>query len=235
MTFGGYDSSRLVPNNVTFDLAPDISRDLVVGLQSITSTAANGSNHSLLPNPIWTFIDSTLPLIYLPPESCQAFENAFGLTYNDAANLYTVDDSLHQSLTTSNPNITFQLGNSLTDGPTVDIVLPYASFDLLASPPRVEGNATKYFPLKRAANETQYTLGRTFLQEAYVSSSIIGFTFGESDNPISGILLPTMSTRISPSPRLDSKMALLKKSSPFPRQLLLQHQNHMIQLVAILS
>lgn len=187
LTFGGYDSSRLVPNNVTFDRAPDVSRDLVVGLQSITSTAGNGSRHSLLPNPIWTFIDSTLPFIYLPLESCQAFENAFGLTYNDTARLYIVDDSLHQSLTTSNPNITFQLGNSLTGGPTVDIVLPYASFDLLASPPRVVGNATKYFPLKRAANDTQYTLGRTFLQEAYVSSSIITVPFGESDESIPDI------------------------------------------------
>ena len=53
----------------------------------------------------------------------------------------------------------------------MDIVLPYASFDLLASYPRVL-NATKYFPLKRAANESQYTLGRTFLQEAYVFDGI---------------------------------------------------------------
>jgi hypothetical protein len=27
-------------------------------------------------------------------------------------------------------------------------------------------NTTSYFPLKRAANDTQYTLGRAFLQEA---------------------------------------------------------------------
>ena len=184
LTFGGYDSSRLVPNNVTFDLAQDITRDLVVGLQSITSTAADGSQHSLLPNAILTFIDSTLPFIYLPLESCQAFEAAFGLTYNDKLRLYTVDDVLHQSLTASNPNITFQLGNSRNGGPTVDIVLPYASFDLLASPPRVAGNATKYFPLKRAANDTQYTLGRTFLQEAYVYPIIINIIFRESDKSI---------------------------------------------------
>ncbi|KAL8640368.1 MAG: hypothetical protein Q9226_008757 [Calogaya cf. arnoldii] len=29
-------------------------------------------------------------------------------------------------------------------------------------------NTTRYFPLIRAANESQYTLGRTFLQEAYL-------------------------------------------------------------------
>ena len=154
------------------DLAPDIQRDLVVGLQSITTTAANGSAISLLPSSILTFIDSTLPFIYLPLESCQAFESAFGLIYNDTARLYTVDDTLHQSLIAKNPNFTFQIGNHETGGPTVDIVLPYASFDLLASYPRVL-NATRYFPLRRAANDTQYTLGRTFLQEAYVCPHLL--------------------------------------------------------------
>lgn len=156
-----------MPNNVTFDLAPDISRDVVVGLQSISSTAANGSAISLLPNSILTFIDSTLPYIYLPLEACRAFETEFSLVWSDNEAMYFVDDTLHQSLTARNPNFTFQIGNSQTGGPTVDIVLPYASFDLLASYPMTP-NATRYFPLQRATNSTQYTLGRTFLQEAYV-------------------------------------------------------------------
>ena len=170
LVFGGYDLSRLIPNNVTFDFAPDTSRDLVVGLQSITSNAANGSLVSLLPNSISIFIDSTFPYIYLPLESCQAFEKAFNLTWNATEQFYFVDDTLHKSLTALNPNVTFQIANSQTGGPTVDIVLPYASFDLLVSYPMVL-NATRYFPLQRAANESQYTLGRTFLQEAYVSLS----------------------------------------------------------------
>lgn len=148
-------------------MAPDISRDLVVGLQSISSTATNGSTISLLPTPILTFIDSTFPFIYLPLESCEAFESAFDLTWNATALLYPVNDTLHQSLTARNPNVTFQIGDATTGGPTVDIVLPYASFDLLASYPMVL-NATRYFPLQRATNESQYTLGRAFLQEAYV-------------------------------------------------------------------
>lgn len=85
--------------------------------------------------------------------------------------MYFVNDTLHQSLTAINPNITFQIGDTTTGGPTVDIVLPYASFDLLASYPMVL-NATRYFPLQRATNESQYTLGRAFLQEAYVFDRI---------------------------------------------------------------
>lgn len=94
-----------------------------------------------------------------------AFENAFGLTWNATSELYLVNDTLHAILQASNINITFTLGVGKTGGDTVDITLPYASFDLRATPPLVQ-NTTSYFPLKRAANSTQYTLGRAFLQEA---------------------------------------------------------------------
>ena len=184
MTFGGYDLSRLIPNNVTFNLAPDISRDLVVGLQSITYVI-DGATTSLLPTSILTFIDSTFPFIYLPLESCQAFEKAFDLTWNATEGMYFVNDTLHQSLTAMNPNITFQIANSQMGGPTVDIVLPYASFDLQAFYP-MEVNTTRYFPLQRATNESQYTLGRTFLQEAYVSHRLRIVIVEKADHIVSG-------------------------------------------------
>lgn len=46
-------------------------------------------------------------------------------------------------------------------------MLPYGAFDLQASHP-IYPNATNYFPLRRADNESQYTLGRVLLQEAYI-------------------------------------------------------------------
>ena len=121
----------------------------------------------LLPSSILTFIDSTQPYIYLPVESCQAFEAAFGLVFDDSTGYYYLDDAQHQALLAMNPNITFSIGNLLTGGATVDIVFPYASFDLLKTSPAVD-QPTRFFPLRRADNDTQYTLGRTFLQEAYV-------------------------------------------------------------------
>ena len=155
-----------MPNNVSFSFAPDISRDLVVGLESITSTSANGSAVSLLSSTILTFIDSTVPYIILPEEACLAFEDTFGLTWNLSWNIYVVNHTRHQNLITHNPNFTFRIADSNTGGPTVDIVMPYASFDLIYP---LASDDTRYFPLQRAANESQYTLGRTFLQEAYVS------------------------------------------------------------------
>lgn len=164
LTLGGYDSSRFIQNNVTFTFGPDLSRDLVVGIQSITSDAATSP---LLSAGIYAFLDSLVPQIWLPVEVCHAFEKAFGLTYNDTAQLYFVNTTLHDKLVAQNANVTFKLGQSSTGGETVDIVLPYGSFDLSATTPLAE-NATKYFPLRQAQNQSQYTLGRAFFQNAYI-------------------------------------------------------------------
>lgn len=169
LIFGGYDRSRFIPNNVSFHLAPDISRDLVVGLQSITATDSSGFNTSLLSSPILTFIDSTIPYIYLPLEVCHAFEKTFGLIWDQGRHLYLIDDKNHEKLLKLNPTFKFRIGDMKQSKITVDIVLPYASFDLVANPPLVDSPSTRYFPLQRAANESQYTLGRTFLQERWAS------------------------------------------------------------------
>ena len=147
--------------------AQDSSRDLVVGLQSIISNSPAGSTVSLLPIAILTFVDSTTPFLYLPVEACIEFEKSFGLIWNSTFEMYFLNDSLHETLLAKNPQFVFQIGNSKTSGPTIDITLPYASFDLVVTYPIVD-NSTRFFPLRRAANDSQYTLGRTFLQEAYV-------------------------------------------------------------------
>lgn len=166
MTFGGSDLSRYTPNNVSFNLAPDFSRDIVVGLQSISLTDATRVATSLLPSAINIFIDSTLPYIYLPLEACQAFEAELGLTWNETYNEYFVNDTLHQSLIAENPSFTFTIGNKPIGGSTVDIVLPYASFDFDRASYPLTMEAVRFFPLARSTNESQYTLGRQFLQEA---------------------------------------------------------------------
>jgi Eukaryotic aspartyl protease len=165
LVFGGYDASRFVPNNISFTFAPDISRDLVVGIQSIKSKNSSGAESTLMSDGILAFVDSTVPYIWLPENVCRNFEKAFGLSWNSKEKLYLVNDSLHESLLESNATVTFTLGNSLSGGETMDVLLPYASFDLIANYPLVV-NTTRYFPLQRASSDAQYTLGRTFLQEA---------------------------------------------------------------------
>ncbi|GJN73925.1 Acid protease [Purpureocillium lilacinum] len=167
LVLGGYDTSKFEDTNKTHHFFSDQSRDLTVGIQSIT-TNATGDESSLLPSGlINSYIDSSIAELYLPLDACQAFEKAFGLDYNETAGMYFVDDKLHSKLTKDNPSVTLSITTAVEGGDSFNVTLPYASFDLQAKPPRVK-NETRYFPLKRADNDTQYTLGRTFLQEAYL-------------------------------------------------------------------
>ena len=168
LIFGGSDSSRYVPHNTMFNFATDVARDLVVGIQSITTNTTSGS---LLKEPIQAFLDSGVPQIWLPESACDAFQAAFNLTYNSTNGLYFVNDTVRNALLAQNPNVTFTLSNDLiTKTPTINISLPYAAFDLALTTdyPGITTNDTRYFPLRRARNDSQYTLGRTFFQEAYV-------------------------------------------------------------------
>ena len=182
LTLGGYDASRISSKNVTFPMYQDVSRRFIVDLTTITYIPTGVStittSITLMSETISIFIDSTIPYIYLPANICDRFATAFGLQYNDTTEIYTINDTMHTSLQQMNPNITFTLANSA--GQTHDIVFPYGAFNMNASFP-VVNDTTAYFPLKRAANDTQYTLGRTFLQEAYLIADYQRSTFTVSD------------------------------------------------------
>lgn len=193
LILGGYDQSQVTGSPLKFNFAQDVSRQLVVAVQSISWTPGSSSQGggNLLPSSILALVDSMVPQFYLPLEACQEFEKAFGLVWDATKSMYPVDGPLHDKLTQQNPRVTFALGNGLNGGETVSISLPYAAFDLtMSSPPAA--NATRYFPLLRAANSTQYTLGRAFLQEAYLIVDWERATFSLSqtvfqDNPTPNI------------------------------------------------
>ncbi|KAL6399752.1 Peptidase A1 [Ilyonectria robusta] len=167
LIFSGYDTSRFTENSVSFSMADDLTRDLVVALQSISYSGSDKT--TLLSSPINIYIDSTDPNLWLPDDVCDAFESAFGLTVDNTTGLYLVNDTHHSTLVATDAEVSFRLSDVLEGGDSVTIVLPYDAFALKAEYPLVE-NISYYFPLKRAANETQYTLGRVFLQEAYLTA-----------------------------------------------------------------
>ena len=134
-------------------------------MQSVILTSTDGTKTELLSSPVLAFVDSTVPNIYLSSDTCNNFEEALGLHWNSSWGTYLLNDSTHNHLMTKVSTITFLIGNNQTSSPTVNITMPYASFDLTATPPLVS-TPTRYFPLKRAKDETQFTLGRVFLQEA---------------------------------------------------------------------
>lgn len=167
LTLGGYDASRFVSSNISIPFSSDDSRSLTVGVQSISVTNSLEGSLELLTPGEYFLIDSSVPDLWLPEPACQLFEQAFGLIYGNITDLYLVNDSIHSHLVQLNPSITLKMGMHVFDGPTVSINLPYGAFDLQASSP-IYSNPTNYFPIRRGANNTQYTLGRTFLQEAYI-------------------------------------------------------------------
>lgn len=166
LTLGGYDSTRFVPNTASFPLSGNDSQSLMIGIDSITASGTLASNITLLSNTVVALIDTTLPDLWLPLQSCQQFETAFGLSWDPSTEMYLVNDTTHQQLQNLNPSVTLTLGNSSTNQ-SIKITLPYGAFDLQASNP-IYPNGTNYFPLRRASNVYQYTLGRAFLQEAYL-------------------------------------------------------------------
>ena len=127
------------------------------------------------------------------------------MTWDNSSQLYLLSNDEHESLLELNANLTFKIGLSAVEGPWVDIVLPYGTFDLTASPPLVENTTRclplsigmsllrtdefrRYFPIRRSQNDTQYTLGRTFLQQAYVIAD-----YDRSSFSVSQALFPSTS------------------------------------------
>lgn len=138
---------------------------------------------------------------WLPTSVCQSFEKAFGLVWNETAELYLLNETTHSNLLAQNPTFSFTLGASPSDGNTTVIKLPYAAFDLNYT---TTDGTSRYFPLKRADNDTQYTLGRVFLQESYVIADYERKNFtvaqaafpSDADQEIRSILPPANITAV---------------------------------------
>ncbi|CCX07371.1 aspartic peptidase domain-containing protein [Pyronema domesticum] len=173
VVLGGSNLGRYTPNNATFQL--NANQDPVASLKGLTVSATGvpswgGGSHILLTEPVNVRIDSSTPFMWLPLEVCKAFEAAFGLTWNSTNNLYLLNDTnIYNDLKQLNITFTFSLGTGPADPAPATIQVPYSTFDLDISWPYVNTRQDmKYFPLKRSSNPDQYTLGRSFLQEAYM-------------------------------------------------------------------
>ena len=167
LTIGGYDQSRFEPNAVSIPFNNDIGLEYLAGLQGIVH---DESGRVLLSDGIYAYIDSTVPDLWLPASVCQAFATQFTLDYNATVNRYYFNETTHEVLTKADSTLSFTIGPKASGGPSVNLTLHYNSFDLVDKTSDPNGNGSYYFPLRQAANATQYTLGRAFLQETYMIS-----------------------------------------------------------------
>lgn len=169
LILGGYDEARIKSGVVSTLINTTTStQSLQVQVQSIIASGTlSGVAVNVLPAPITANIDSATSQIWLPEPACDVFASAFGLEYDDSTGLYLVNNTIHTELQASPPSVTFTIGGNAGSSGTTNVELNYNAFDLDVGVP-LYNSSRPYFPLRRAANESQYTLGRTFLQEAYI-------------------------------------------------------------------
>ncbi|KAH7411339.1 aspartic peptidase domain-containing protein [Cadophora sp. MPI-SDFR-AT-0126] len=191
LTLGGYDSNRFIPHDISFNL--NAGKQLLTFVNSISVASSAASNNWTTPvellsptDRVSAIIDSSTPYLWLPQAVCERFAQSLGLTYNTTLNLYTFEgnSTQHDTLGSSSLSFTFSLSDISSTPASIDITLPYAAFDLQLTYPAIpftnfgDANSTKYyFPLRQAANAAQYTIGRAFLQEAYVITDYERNTF----------------------------------------------------------
>ena len=184
LTLGGYDANRFIPHNISFELSPTQQPEAFINSISVASGSPAGRVQNWSSNPLQlvgpaegvsVVIDSSTPFLWLPESICESFALALGLTYNDSLALYTFDGNAtsRDDLHAWNLNFTFSLSDTSSSSGVVNITLPYAAFDQQLSYPFIPNTTFEtgdkyYFPLRQAANDTQYTIGRAFLQEAYI-------------------------------------------------------------------
>ena len=161
-----------------FEFANTPGQQLKVGLKGISYSDSNGEK-SLLKEGIITLIDSTVPYIWLPKSACDTFADTLGLKWDGIKAMYFVNDTVHDSLLKSNPTFTFALASTNSQGGPVNITFPYAAFDLNVTAPLVS-STKRYFPIQRGEDDNSYTLGRAFLQEAYIVTNYETSTFSIS-------------------------------------------------------
>ncbi|KAH7078898.1 aspartic peptidase domain-containing protein, partial [Paraphoma chrysanthemicola] len=188
LVLGGYDSTRFEPNNVTFPFGADDSLDLQVAIQRIS---VNGTRTSLQSSPIISYMSTLIPDIWLPFDTCTEFSKAFGLTFNTTSKEFYVNSTMHQLNLERNPIVSMRVGPEAT-GDSVTIQLPYWNFYLATRPGTnaSDDEGTFRFPIRPASNDTQYILGRAFLQSAYVSADYERGIFN-----LSQAVFPSSSTR----------------------------------------
>lgn len=166
LTLGGYDASRFDSAQVlNVGFSSDSTRDMMVQIDGITTNMTSKAS-TLLSDSVSAFVDTTVSDLWLPLTVCQQFEDVLGIIWNSTDKLYYLNSSQAGILTNSNPVVTFTLSDPASQQ-SMNFVIPYQAFAQNATWPRYSDypNSIPYFPLRRAANQSQITIGRVLFQE----------------------------------------------------------------------
>lgn len=195
LTMGGYDANRRTGKEASFPMYSDIDWPLMVKLNAVVINARGAApTTNLLSRSISTILNSTMgtrglvggsstaismridsgtSFIYLPEWTCDTIESLLGLQHdqNDPGGYYFLPEASQSKLVNANASMDFVI-NGLKDSSkdsAITITLPFAALVQELSYP-LSQETVKYIPIKKATNPEQYVLGRTFLQEAYLTA-----------------------------------------------------------------
>jgi len=193
LVLGGYDLARINGTSAQFMFQGGGSTpsELLVSVSSISIQYHNGSGPaSSMGTPFEAIIDSTLPYLFLPRDTCDWLAEKLNLTYHQPTDLYLIDQASIVANKDSVGTFTMTLGSvgqASKDSSIIDIVFPYDAFNANATwtwgfanvgdPPQ------PIFPIRRAPTSTA-VLGRPFFQEAYVSADYVNQTFNVSQTAL---------------------------------------------------
>ena len=227
LTLGGIDTSRFTSNNFWFDLSPGYKPS--VSIRSVEVAAFHVPSHwATSPLPLMSqtdaasfTIDSSTPYLWLPETVCDNIATALNLTWNPAIELYVFgNDTTPEDLDSWSLTFTFRLANGLTSSEMIALQLTYDAFNLQLSYPfpglfdEYSDAKVNYFPLRKANSTQQYTIGRAFLQETYLTVDYERNIFSlaqalfpaSSDQPsLASISMPDDSTWPGPGGVMPSK------------------------------
>ncbi|KAI2626234.1 aspartic peptidase domain-containing protein [Xylaria nigripes] len=178
--FGGYDQNRVVGKIIsnTGDYTKVISlKDISIGVVDGSSPWAFESKSGLLvpdddlnSGGINVGVDGCSPYLTLPKATCDAIAENLPVDYNDALGLYIwrQDDPKYSQIVSSasSMNFTFFAGSNTEE---VVISVPFRHLNLTLTAPLVD-NDQQYFPCYTGPSNS-YTLGRAFLQDAFVGAN----------------------------------------------------------------
>lgn len=230
LTLGGYDAARLVEHDTEFTItqSDNSPRVNVRGLSVYNKDKPGGwpsSTNALSAynDTFMALIDSTTPYLWMPPRLCDSFASAFNLTYNDTFQLYTLTNDQYQDYSSSDAySFTFSLasidnhdnfGLPLSAPGVINITVPIRSFvGSLQYPFKRETikygqPAVPYFMLRKATNQSEMIIGRSFLQEAYLRTKYDSGVFSVHQ------------ASFPKDPEKDAKIVMIKQpsNSPYPR------------------
>lgn len=168
LVLGGYDAARYDPKRAVGVTLPGGSSGedptLQVRVPAIQiTTGPQSTPETISDGPFSANIDSTLPFLWLPTRTCEAFERRYNLTANDDG-LYGVDEDFLKEH--GGDVLTLQIANNQDSREIANIAMPIQALYQSAAPP-FANNTKNYLAVRKAPKQT-FVLGRAFLQYAYI-------------------------------------------------------------------